>query len=70
MEAEFIALAATRKEDEWLRDLMIDIPFTANSMSIVLIHCDSQGTLARAYSVECTMGSLDISVLGMSMSNS
>ena len=39
---------------------MIDIPFIANSMSIVLIHYDSQCTLARAYNVECTMGSLDI----------
>ena len=29
MEAEFIALAATGKEAEWLRDLMMDIPFTA-----------------------------------------
>ena len=29
---------------------MMDIPFITNSMSIVLIHCDSQATLARAYS--------------------
>ena len=50
MEAELIALATTGKEVKWLRDLMMDIPFTANSMSIVLIHCDSQATLARAYS--------------------
>ncbi|RVX02495.1 Retrovirus-related Pol polyprotein from transposon TNT 1-94 [Vitis vinifera] len=50
MEAEFIALAATRKEAEWLRDLMMDIPFTANNVSTVSIHCDSQATLARAYS--------------------
>ncbi|XP_059595803.1 secreted RxLR effector protein 161-like [Vitis vinifera] len=50
MEAELIALAATGKEAEWLRDLMMDIPFTANNVSTVLIHCDSQATLARAYS--------------------
>ncbi|KAL6345172.1 hypothetical protein AAG906_013656 [Vitis piasezkii] len=50
MEAEFIALAATGKEAEWLRDLMMDIPFTTNNVSIVSIHCDSQATLARAYS--------------------
>ncbi|RVW78918.1 Retrovirus-related Pol polyprotein from transposon TNT 1-94 [Vitis vinifera] len=50
MEAEFIVLAATRKEAEWLRDLMMDIPFTANNVSTVSIHCDSQATLARAYS--------------------
>ncbi|WJZ81775.1 hypothetical protein VitviT2T_001596 [Vitis vinifera] len=41
MEAEFITLAATGKEAEWLRDLMIDIPFTANNVSTVSIHCDS-----------------------------
>ena len=28
----------------------MDIPFTANRMSTVLLHCDSQATLARAYS--------------------
>ncbi|RVW79629.1 Retrovirus-related Pol polyprotein from transposon TNT 1-94 [Vitis vinifera] len=47
---EFIALAATGKEAEWLRDLMMDIPFIANNVSTVSIHCDSQATLARAYS--------------------
>ncbi|RVW94679.1 hypothetical protein CK203_029843 [Vitis vinifera] len=47
MEAEFIVLAATGKEAEWLRDLMMDIPFTANNVSTVSIHCDSQATLAR-----------------------
>ncbi|KAL6320637.1 hypothetical protein AAG906_008637 [Vitis piasezkii] len=51
MEAEFIALAATGKEAEWLRDLMMDIPFTANNVSTVSIHCDSQATLARMHGV-------------------
>ncbi|RVW78145.1 Retrovirus-related Pol polyprotein from transposon TNT 1-94 [Vitis vinifera] len=50
MEVEFIALAATGKEAKWLRDLMMDIPFTANNVSTVSIHCDSQATLACAYS--------------------
>ena len=50
MEAKCITLVATGKEAEWLRDLMMDIPFIANSMSTILIHCDSQATLARAYS--------------------
>ena len=49
IEAEFIALATTGKEVEWLRDLMMNIPFVANSMSTILIHCDNQATLARAY---------------------
>ncbi|RVW92427.1 Retrovirus-related Pol polyprotein from transposon TNT 1-94 [Vitis vinifera] len=46
---QFIVLAATGKEAEWLRDLMMDIPFTANNVLTVSIHCDSQATLARAY---------------------
>ena len=50
MEKEFRTLVATGKEAEWLRDLMMDIPFTANSMSTVLIHYDGQAILARAYS--------------------
>ena len=49
MEAEFIALVAIGKEAKWLRDLMMNIPFTANRMSTVLLHCDSQATLAHAY---------------------
>ena len=48
METEFIALTVTVKEAEWLRDPMMDIPFTANIMSTVLIHCDIQVTLTRS----------------------
>ena len=50
MEAEFIALAAIGKETKWLRDLMMDISFTTNSMLTILIHCDNQATLAHVYS--------------------
>ena len=50
MEAEFIALAATGKEAEWLRDLLIEIPIIKEDVSTISIHCDSQATLARAYS--------------------
>ena len=49
MESEFIALAATGKEAEWLRDLLLEIPFILEHMSVVSMHCDSQATLARAY---------------------
>ena len=49
MEAEFIALAATGKEAEWLRDLLIEIPLIKENVSTISIHCDSQATLARAY---------------------
>ena len=50
IEVEFIALAVIGKEAECHRDLRMDIPFTANSMSTVLINCDSQATLASTYS--------------------
>ena len=49
MEAKFIALVATSKEAEWLRDLMLEIPISADEVSIISILCDSQATLARAY---------------------
>ena len=38
MKAEFIALATIGKEAKWLMDLMVDIPFTTNSMLMVLIN--------------------------------
>ena len=41
METELIALVVIRKEAKWLGDLMMDITFTTNNMSTVLIHCDS-----------------------------
>ncbi len=49
IESEFIALATTGKEAEWLRDLLLEISFISEHMSAVSIHCDSQATLARAY---------------------
>ena len=50
MAAEFVALAATCKEAEWLRSLLINIPFWPRPMPPLSIHCDSQSTLSRAYS--------------------
>ena len=50
MESEFVALASTGQEAEWLRDLLIEIPLASKNVSKVSIHCHSQTTLARAYS--------------------
>ena len=47
MEVEFIALMASGNEVEWLRDLMLDIPISADEVLTISIHCDSQATLAR-----------------------
>ena len=45
-----MALASAGQEAEWLRDLLIEIPLASKNVSKVSIHCDSQATLARAYS--------------------
>ena len=50
MESEFVALASAGQEAEWLRDLLIEIHLAMENASNVSIHCDSQATLARAYS--------------------
>lgn len=50
MESEFVALASAGQEAEWLRDLLLEVPLAKDNISTVSIHCDSQSTLARAYS--------------------
>ena len=50
MESEFIALAATDKEVEQLRNLIYEIPLWSKPIAPLLIHCDSAATLAKAYS--------------------
>src|SRR4051812_7396172 len=42
--------ASARQEAEWLRDLLLEVPLAKDNVSKVLIHCDSQATLARAFS--------------------
>ena len=50
MIAEFVALASTSKEAEWLRDLLYGIPLWPKPIAPISIHCDSAATLAKAYS--------------------
>ncbi|CAA7030319.1 unnamed protein product [Microthlaspi erraticum] len=50
MESEFVALAAAGREAEWLRNLVSEIPLWSKPVSPISIHCDSQATLAKAYS--------------------
>ena len=52
MESEFIALAATGKEAEWIRNLLLDIKLWPSPVPPISIYCDSQATLSRAYN--CT----------------
>ena len=50
MAAEFIALAVASKEAEWLRNLLYDVPIWPKPISPISIRCDSEATLAKAYS--------------------
>ena len=50
MESEFVALDAAGKEAEWLRNLIFEIPLWPKPISPIPIFCDSQSTLAKAYS--------------------
>ena len=50
MEYEFVTLAETGKEAEWLRNFLLEIPLTSNDLFSISIHCYSQANLARAYS--------------------
>ncbi|GKA70557.1 hypothetical protein Tco_0776696 [Tanacetum coccineum] len=49
MEAKFVALAATGKEAEWLRNQIYEISLWPKPISPMSIHCDSEATLAKAY---------------------
>nr|GEU68493.1 zinc finger, CCHC-type [Tanacetum cinerariifolium] len=50
MEYEIIALSATDKEAEWLKNLLFEIPLWSKPIAPISIHCDSAATLAKAYS--------------------
>nr|GEU43387.1 zinc finger, CCHC-type [Tanacetum cinerariifolium] len=48
IESEFVALATAGKE-EWLRNLIHEIPIWLKPIASIFIHCDSAATLAKAY---------------------
>ncbi|GJR76036.1 zinc finger, CCHC-type containing protein [Tanacetum coccineum] len=50
MEFEFVALAATGKEAEWLKNLLLEIPPWVKPMAPIFIRCDSAAILTKAYS--------------------
>nr|GFC21409.1 zinc finger, CCHC-type [Tanacetum cinerariifolium] len=50
MEYEIMALAAVGKEDEWLKNLLFEIPLWSKPIAPIYIRCDSAATLAKAYS--------------------
>jgi hypothetical protein len=46
-EAELVALDTTTNEVEWLRELLMDLPFVDKSILPILMYCDNQSTLAQ-----------------------
>ena len=50
MESEFIALAVEGKEVEWLTNMLLDIEMWPQPILAILMYCDSETTLGRAYS--------------------
>ncbi|GKE32530.1 hypothetical protein Tco_1451852 [Tanacetum coccineum] len=48
--SELVALAATGKEAEWLKNLLLEIPLWVKPIAPISIRCDSATTLAKAYS--------------------
>ncbi|CAM8926448.1 unnamed protein product [Rhodiola kirilowii] len=49
MESEFVALVATSKEAEWLKNRIHEIPLWERPISPISIHCDIATTLAKVY---------------------
>ncbi|GKC31515.1 hypothetical protein Tco_1038809, partial [Tanacetum coccineum] len=49
MEYEFVALVATGKEAEWLKNLLFEILLWFKPIAPIFIHCDSAATLTKAY---------------------
>nr|GEW72990.1 hypothetical protein [Tanacetum cinerariifolium] len=50
IESEFVALVATGKEAEWLKNLLFKIPMWVKPITPISICCDSAATLAKAFS--------------------
>lgn len=59
MTVEFIALVSASKEVEWIRNLLYEISLWTKPMPSVLLHCDSEATLSRAYSIHISRDILD-----------
>ena len=49
MELEFIALATASKEAEGLRNMLLDIELWPQPIPAILVYCDNEATLSRAY---------------------
>jgi hypothetical protein len=46
-EAKLVALETTTNEGEWLRELLMDLPFVDKPVPPILLYCDNQSMLAQ-----------------------
>ncbi|GJW04799.1 hypothetical protein Tco_1563655 [Tanacetum coccineum] len=67
IESEFVALAATGKEVEWLKNLLLEIPLWVKPITFISIRYDNVATLAKACSQMYNGKSRHLCVLGQSM---
>ncbi|GJY37178.1 zinc finger, CCHC-type containing protein, partial [Tanacetum coccineum] len=58
IESEFVALTAAGKKEEWLRNLIHEIPIWPKPIALISIHCDSAPHWLELI-VKCIMASLD-----------
>ena len=49
MESKFIALAATSKEVEWLRNMLLDIELWPQLIPAIFVYYDSEATLGKVF---------------------
>ena len=55
MEAELIALDTTTTEEEWLRELLMDLPVAEKPIPAILINCDNQIVIVKVRSSQDNM---------------
>ena len=57
MEAELIALDTTTTEEEWLRELLMDLPVVEKPIPAILINCDNQTVIVKVRNSQDNMKS-------------
>ena len=57
MEAELTALDTATVEDEWLRELLTDLPIVEKPIPAILMNCDNQTMIVKVNSSQDNMKS-------------
>jgi hypothetical protein len=51
-EVELVALETATNEVEWLRELLMNLPFVDKSVPPILMYCDNQSMLAQVMNIK------------------